>query len=658
MKRLDNRGFFSRFSEGVSPDWKTDIGTAQAGDYIHVHDASGGVTGKLDASTLATTGWKLDDVIVVSQSGQGDYTTIAAGLAAATSGQLVLVDSGSYNEYDLTVGANVSLASIVRGGVTITAEDQGTNIMTLIGGNYLIGIYLTVVSGQTNLLTGILVSGYNVYIQNVRVDATNASSTGAMSGIKSTQGYGSGLNLQNVDLNVSGVAGGDSYSYYGSGSGGETHAWGGTWISAGSTAYAVNLASDHTIYFHGGTLLNSNDTTINSGVVVGHYTDISGDPDVRIASTTITFDIGGVSYQAGRIANGITRTVGSGKQHATIQDAINWFAATGKVLVGCYIDVDAGTYSEVAETANIGSFVSTGLTIRGDQRLLAGRTYIDGAPANQTATANGGTGTVSLSNSGSTITVAMTTTNPSFSGDGWGSGDRLYVRHNSGVAIYNISSTSGNVITLTTTAPAIGNDGTAVCLMPNRIVQSSGNVVRIDRSSMTFQGFDVYQTTGGASGLQVYNGSVAVINNCVVRGGYFGYFCSSVSYMTCTEGSAWANTAGFFSFSNAALFVTYGKSVSNTFGYYAQRFGTLETTTGSVGAGTTYGCYVEDHAYLYAIGVYARMNGVGTGFTAAVNGTMQAGTTSARANCATTYSPTGTPPFIAEASNFGVLYGT
>ena len=60
-----------------------------------------------------------DNVITVGDA--GDQPTIALGIAAASSGDVVLVGAGTYTE-NITVGAGIIVQGVAPGGVTVTGN--------------------------------------------------------------------------------------------------------------------------------------------------------------------------------------------------------------------------------------------------------------------------------------------------------------------------------------------------------------------------------------------------------------------------------------------------------------------------------------------------------------------------------------------------------
>jgi len=185
-------------------------------------------------------------------------------------------------------------------------------------------------------------------------------------------------------------------------------------------------------------------------------------------------DDGGGIYEIAGIVEDLTVTVGAAGDFASLQAAIIWIR--NWIIKGaCVIEeLDEAAYDEAVEFSGLLVAPGSTLTLKGDVRVLAGLSYVDGALCNQAALANGGSGTCGISNLGAVITVTGTVTNPDFDADGWIAGDRLLVYNNAhAIAIYDIDSTLNNTITLTVAAPAIGDDGTAICLIPNRSIDRS-----------------------------------------------------------------------------------------------------------------------------------------------------------------------------------------
>jgi hypothetical protein len=80
----------------------------------------------------ATTGnWKLGNVLVVSSSGDGDYLTIAAAIAAASAGDTIIVDQGTYICENQTLPAG---ATLLGQGIDSTTLMATGSTRCIIGG--------------------------------------------------------------------------------------------------------------------------------------------------------------------------------------------------------------------------------------------------------------------------------------------------------------------------------------------------------------------------------------------------------------------------------------------------------------------------------------------------------------------------------------------
>ena len=351
-------------------------------------------------------------------------------------------------------------------------------------------------------------------------------------------------------------------------------------------------------------------------------------------------------YEIAGIAENVTKTVGGGGDFATIQAAIDWFK--GWVIKGaCVIDCDAGAYDEAVEFAGLLIAPGSTLTLEGDTRALAGLSYIDGAACNPAALANGGSGACGISNLGAVITVTGAGSNPDFDADGWGAGDRLMVYVNAhAIAIYDIQSTLNNTITLTVAAPAIGDDGTAIALVPNRSIDRSAAGVCISVVGVKGIVLDGWylETAAGADcdGLRVtYGGSCDAYNILAYAEDYGLISNANYSSLTAKYGatSAWGGYAGITAVNAAQAVVTYAMCVGGTNGFYSSNSAYLFCAPAATGHCTT-GYYCGRLSFITTSSSYAR---VGTrGYQAAERGYIYAATTNANNTAATPYTPTPT----------------
>lgn len=191
--------------------------------------------------------------------------------------------------------------------------------------------------------------------------------------------------------------------------------------------------------------------------------------------------------------------------YSVIQDALD--SLISSVLKSVIIDFDAGDYNESLDLSKLTGEV----VLRGDNRNIVGFSYVDNVTI-QSDASGAGVGTCQLANSGSTITVTGSTTNPDFSTLGLVSGDKINVMDNSGVVTEReISSVSSNVITITTTAPTVGSNSSAVIILPNRKIQQKVFHDANKSLKVKFKGFILEDC------VEVAESCVMLIENCVIK---------------------------------------------------------------------------------------------------------------------------------------------
>jgi hypothetical protein len=394
----------------------------------------------------------------------------------------------------------------------------------------------------------------------------------------------------------------------------------------------------------------------HSDYVIG-LADAAGDSEVKIkdsGGTTVfritsdgdayNLDDTDQEFRIATVADGITRTVGAGKDHTTIQAAVDFFK--NRLIVGaCKIDVDAGSYDEAVVFEDIFITSSARLELEGDTRVLAGKAFIDGAEMNSDSLANGGGGVCTLANAGSVITVTGAGTNPDFDADGWGNGDKLLVYDNTGTTTeYTISSTLNNAITLTVAAPNVGNDGTAIALTPNRRIQrtSAGKCIEINGlTGLLIDGFDLETSTGAdCIGLSAENGSLVEIDNVLVRSEDEGIVSrqkySRITFLS-SASSVWNSTDGYFANQTAQL-ATSGVSAIDCSGsgFLSTNLGFVSGANG-IATNCTYGFRARRLSLLSVANSWARV--CTTGYYAQQAGYCYASTTNAKNTSTAAYNP-------------------
>lgn len=343
------------------------------------------------------------------------------------------------------------------------------------------------------------------------------------------------------------------------------------------------------------------------------------------------------------IVDSVTKTVqAAGGDFTTIQGAVDFFK--NKLIVGsCLITVEAATYAESVSVVDLFIGATGSLEIRGDTRVLAGQSYVDGAETNTSSKANGGTGVFTLANAGNDITVTGATTNPDFDADGWGSGDKILTYDNAGaVAEHTISSTLNNVITLTGAAPALGNDATAIMLQPDRKITGATSLT-VDVAK-GIQATGLY-FAGSGGGVSVENGGYCIIRNCAARPASGNGFVASGFYSSadCSGGavSAWDSGQGFRANNSSSVIATNSVCVGSTTGYRGQLFSfanlanavSVNCTTAfdaliftemdtfqTYARQNTTGYKAQSFSFIRALSTNAKNNGNGTDYNPAASG--------------------------------------
>jgi len=293
----------------------------------------------------------------------------------------------------------------------------------------------------------------------------------------------------------------------------------------------------------------------------------------------------------------VTITVGAGKDFATIQEAIDFFQ--GKIVSGtCTIDVDAGSYAENLTFDSIQVMPGATLWLKGDTRALAGLSFVDHTyGGNSESRTNGGArdAACALANSTTNITVTITGGDPDFDADNWVNGDLLLVYDNAGaITEKTISSTSNKTITLTATAPTIGNTGTAVCLCPNRVISiASGTAINIQIQGVKITGFYIKSAaatgtlinlTKSYSTLEFSNMAFRKAAICLQNIGIltstagcisfwepasYGIYATANAYSTIHYVTFIKNYSGIYTYNGNIIVGYYSKAVGCTAGFYA-----------------------------------------------------------------------------------------
>jgi len=422
--------------------------------------------------------------------------------------------------------------------------------------------------------------------------------------------------------------------------------------------------------------------------------EAGADPTGGGAGTARTYfkDVGGQSKQffmddAGNVyeIQGIVEdlTVSVVADFATIQAAVDWLG--NWIIKGaCFIDCDEAVYAELLDFSGLLFASGATLTIRGDQRVLAGLSYVDthNAPAiasmNLGALANGGSGICTLATNVARdqITITGSVANPDFDADGWGDGDWVLVFADDGVQYereINSIDPGGagtNVIELKVALPAgatLGNDGTAICLKPDRSIEpgGAGTVITIPGThGVVIDGFEVEPFTNASSTLVATGGAKATLHNML-------FDDANICIDATGNGTEVTFSSGAISCWNSARGVRAGNAGEGmgyyaiyvdctTAGAYCSDFGYVHCYYSIAANCGTYAFVSVIHSCLNAAYCTVRQTVAGTAFSCQANSYLSALGTIARNNGnLADYSPNpGGVGYTESAVNFGVLYSS
>lgn len=396
------------------------------------------------------------------------------------------------------------------------------------------------------------------------------------------------------------------------------------------------------------------------------------------------------------ITQSVTKRVGTGQEFTTIQDAIDWFQ--GKTITtDCYIDVDAGTYTEDLVLGGVVCYNGAKLYIRGDTNTSSGYTCVVGTagravPGNRLALANLGTGntTAAVGGGGTTLTFTMSTANPDFDAAGVNLSVRYYDVATGNNGTFTLVSAVNNVLTVggADTWPAgMANLGSAICFLPNRILE--GHITMYE-GAWVLQGFVVHETSGDCITLET--DGVLKLRSCFVYGSdsdgivvaksarlersyynsiwentSYGVRCGTTTALRFSGGAdvsyigfvdngntairavgavtvlAWytmlaGGSYGVYATGSASVYCQYAVAVvAATIGFYSARASHVDVSNG-IALSCQYGYYVDINAAMIASSCTAQGNT--TGYYACTNAYMYANSTVANNNGnGTDYSP-------------------
>jgi hypothetical protein len=171
------------------------------------------------------------------------------------------------------------------------------------------------------------------------------------------------------------------------------------------------------------------------------------------------------------------KNIGTGLDYTSIASAVSDLGY--KFVSYPKLSLEAGTYNEKILDGSE-KLLCTTLELVGDTRSIVGSSYVDGYSIQTSADSGGGEGTCAIGLAGDTITVTGATTNPNFETAGLVAGDKVQTLNNDdSISTYEIESISSNALTMTTTPSAIGNDGTTLTILPDRVITNASEIIKL-----------------------------------------------------------------------------------------------------------------------------------------------------------------------------------
>jgi hypothetical protein len=550
---------------------------------------TGSIT-RVDAPHIEHAAWGIN-TLVVAQEG-AEYTTVAAAVAALGANETAIITVDTWTCDNQTLAANENMVGVDKDQciLSTTTVTRCINLGSSGAEPYLANITVSNTYDNAAAITAVHITE-DCELRDVYARADNANGGAAAHAygyeIDNTGTY----NVKMVDCEAyatkSGGAPPNGYGIYiaAAGAAGPTiEIHGGRYEGDDADIYAD---TNSTVKLFGPVLVNTTDLTeiLGAGTVEGWWYDVDG--LMHTANIPLT---AGDEDSTERVYS-ITRTVGAGKDHATIQAAIDWFKH-GKVIYGdCVIDVDAGSYDEAVVFDDIVLAANSTLTLEGDARVLAGLSYVHAALMNQAALANGGSGTCGLATNPARdqITVTGTVANPDFNADGWGNGDEILVLADNWTqyerTINSISpgGAGNHVIELTVALPAGATLGTlsgaAIGLKPDRQIERSaaGPCIDIDSiNGIIVDGWYLETGSGAACiAIRLLDQAQARFNNVLTYAEDYSAQINNGSIIIANTGaiSFWGSNLGAVGQNNALLNISYSTIVDPTsHGYYALTF--------------------------------------------------------------------------------------
>lgn len=608
-------------------------------------------------SYMDANAWRLTNVWIVGSSPFADFSTIQAAIADSSvgPGDTIVLDGDITTSSVINLDKSITITTLGSQTVVLTSSVANSPAIYVSAANCTLRNFSIVHTGAGTTSGAVAYNADNLVIDNMKL----YKSSGAASESYGIWGFGGSARIVNGSQ-ILALSGSIPYGIYNSTGATEITIEAGVFIYGGyldiygihgssilylkmpSTAASMGISWAGTI---NGWSIDNTGTLVShdsiSGVKLVNKVDefstdgtMAGDSDSALPTEKAV-----VTYVASKICNGVNRTVGAGKDHATIQSAIDWFA--GKQCYNCSITVDAGTYSEYLNfSSGLLTRYFSDLQVIGDTRDFAGMTYVHGQTCNRNGFANLGSGTMSLSSGGNVIGFTGSVSSPDFTAAGVVVGDKVLVRTTAGTFTeYSITAVYTNSVQIGAN-PTINNFGGAVTFLPNRRVQppstQTSSIAYFNKAKAAISGFDLLCTSSSYAPVQGQVGSEIGLARLTARNGLSIMIdTDSVLHNSNMPFTAANCTYGIIIQQGARAFISYSSVVLGNgggSGYLAQ-FGGMVDTYGGIACGfsigynsqlhslvkadssgatkCTYGYQAAYNSYLYATGTQANTNSKG-----------------------------------------------
>lgn len=275
---------------------------------------------------------------IVDKLGNGDFTTITAAVAAATSGKDILIQAGTYTE-SFTLPAGVNLMGLASDSMTPSVSIVGTITMTAAGTSTISNVLL-----QTNSSNLIVVSGTNAVVLKIFgcfLNCTNATGISFTNSNASSQIL---INNSYGDITTTGIA------LFASSSAGNLNIQYSNFSNSGATTTA-NTASAGTLNCFYSSLKNPITTSGTAGIGL-ELSDINSE-----AQNVTALTVGGSgtnSFQNINVSSGTASAISVGASATLGTSQITVHSSNTNAITGAgSININGNFYTGSSSNNNV-----------------------------------------------------------------------------------------------------------------------------------------------------------------------------------------------------------------------------------------------------------------------------------------------------------------